>query len=117
MAHVEGERAERDRVALLQPAVRRDVARTGDTVFRAGLDQLVEQEPVVLVRAFNGHAEPFLQFRRTAGVVEMAVGQEDLLDLQPDFPDGFLDARHVAARVEHRAGLGLIVEDQGAVLL
>src|SRR5690606_14878002 len=70
-----------------------------------------------LVRAFDGDAEPLAQFVSAAGMVDMAVGEEDLLDLEADFADDLDDARHVAAGVEHDSLHAVLVIHQRAVLL
>ena len=65
----------------------------------------------------RGAGQRLAQLRGTPGVVDMAMGQQDALDVQAEFGDGAEDVRDVAAGVDHEGGLGLVVPDQGAILL
>src|SRR5207253_8967916 len=76
-----------------------------------------EQELVVAVRALDGHAEPLLQLRGPADVVDMAVGEQDLLGRDPRFRDRGLDALEVSARVDDGGTLRGFAPDDGTVLL
>jgi hypothetical protein len=62
-------------------------------------------------------AERFGQFRRTAGVIHMAMRQQNAVNADARFGNGAFNARDIAARVYHHAALGFLIPDQGAVLL
>src|SRR5262245_47663664 len=69
------------------------------------------------MRAFYRHAELLLELGRAAGVVNVAMGQQDLLDLQAELADSGLDAIEVAAGIHHGALLAVLVPEQRTVLL
>jgi hypothetical protein len=46
-------------------------------------DELVDPEAFLALRAFDRHAEALRQFAGAAGMVDVAVGEQDLLDLTP----------------------------------
>ena len=77
MLHREGDVADRDLVALVEPARRRHRPHVADVEAQARCRQLVEQELVGLMRPDDRHGQRFRQFRRAAGMVEMAMGQPD----------------------------------------
>ena len=73
--------ADRHGVALIEPAVRRDVAHAGHTHAQPLRGEAIEQELVGLVRALDGDAaELLLELGRAAGVIEVAMGEDDLLE-------------------------------------
>src|SRR5881409_1103257 len=74
--------AEADALAVVEPAIGRERARVGHAPARAAPGDVVDPELVVGVRPFDGYAGRRLQRRRTAGVVEMAVRDPDLLERQ-----------------------------------
>ena len=78
---------------------------------------VVEQEQVLAVRAFDGNAELLPQLGRSAGMVDVAMGEQDLLDRDAALADGIEDRGHVAAGIDDGAHLSRLVEDQRAVLL
>ena len=110
--------AEGDGFAFLQKPVGRDIAHAlAHAVFRGlGFDAL-QQWLVVLVRADHGNAEPFPEFVRAACVIQMTVSQPDLLQRQAVFPDDLQDRLHVAAGIDDDAFLGVLVEENGTILL
>jgi hypothetical protein len=69
------------------------------------------------VRPLDRNAEVLLQLRRAAGVVDMAVGQQDLLDRDAGLLNRAEDARKIAAGIDHGAALRRVVEDERTVLL
>ncbi|OWK23633.1 hypothetical protein AJ87_31530 [Rhizobium yanglingense] len=104
-------------VAILQPAVRHDVLKTGNAVLlRLHLDPF-QQWPIVLVRTDDFNAERFLQFFRATRVVEMPVRQPDLLDGQAVLLKRFENDRHIAARIDDYALLRVRIKENRAVLL
>ena len=114
---IEGEAADGDGIALGEPAIRRDRSGIVEAVTRAGLGQGVEQEPVRLVRPLDGDAEPLLQLGGAAGMVDMAMRQQDLLDLDALRVDRGLDPIQITSGIDHSADLGGVVPNQGTILL
>ena len=98
--------AQGDQVALVQPAVRRDVAGgeaeaggLGFSCLEAGTGRARRG-----LRSVRPHASPARlaqcrrQFGRAAGVVQMTVGEQDALDGDAGLVDGGEDAVDLAAR-------------------
>ncbi len=82
-----------------------------------GHRQGVEQELVRKVWPLDRHAEPFAEFVSSGGVIDMAMGEEDLLHGHALFRDGRLNPVEVAAGIHDGADLGGVVPNQRAVLL
>src|SRR5215207_10836985 len=116
MQHVKHKVADRERVTLLEPAIRRDRSRI-HFVASAGLGQAVEQIFVLAVRAFDRHAEALLQLRRPPGMVDVAMSEDDLLDGDTGVLDRAEYAREIAAGIDDRRALAGSVPNQRAVLL
>ena len=117
MQDVEGQLADRDPIALIEPAVRRKIAHACDAESRAAGHHIVEQEFVGDVRAFDRHLQRVAQFGGAADMVDVAVGQPDFLDADIGLLDCRLNLRNIAAGVDHHGLLGSFAPDQGAVLL
>ncbi len=79
--------------------------------------KLFDQKAVFPVRAFDGDAELLRQIRRAARMVDMAMGQHDLLDLHILFGDGGLNTLDFAAGIDHGGLFGVLAPEHGAVLL
>ena len=79
VADVEGQLADRHRVAVDQVAVRLERLAV-DSVALAILLQPGDPEQVVFVRPFDRHAQLLGEDAGLAAMVDMAVGQQDLLD-------------------------------------
>ena len=114
--HVERQFAHRHRVAMLQPAVRRE-AFCDHPPARAVIIQLVDPEAVILVRAFDFEAQLLGQHPGLPAMVEMPVGDEDLLQRDACLGDALLELVEIPARIDQRAFHGLSAPDQRAVLL
>jgi hypothetical protein len=69
------------------------------------------------VRAFNLHAQLLGQHRRLAAMVDMAVRDQDLLDLDAGLLGRGFELRQVAARIDERALVGRGAPEERAVLL
>ena len=127
--HAEGVLADGHLVALHEPAVGHHVAGVGHAEALSLLGEPLEQEQIALIRPFDrdrrgGLArfsqpllEPLLELRGTAGMVDVAVGQEDLLDPDALLLDRLEDALDLAARVDHRPAPARLLPEQRAVLL
>ncbi len=69
------------------------------------------------MRALDRHAEPLLELGRAAGVIDMAVGQKNLLGRDAGLLDRRKDAREIAARVDDRGAIAGVAPEDRAVLL
>ena len=117
MQHIKGDAGDIHLIAFFKPAVGCDGA-AFQPVFRALRDQAFQQKRIRKLRAFNRHiAERFGQFRRAAGMVHMAMGQQDAVNRNARFGNGGFDLRDIAAWVYDHATLGFLIPDQGTVLL
>src|SRR3954468_18346574 len=122
MQHLEAVRADCHHLAFGDPAIWRDVA-----AFEAEggslLGDPVQQELVADVWPLDRHwrAGPGLQRiaqrSRTAGMVEMTMRQQDLVDLRTGLVDGGQDAVHIPARIDDGTNLARVIPQDGAVLL
>ncbi len=101
LVHVEHQLADRHGVALDQPAVGLEID-PRHAVFRPVLVEPLQPEAVGLVRALDRHAQVVRQRLRLAGMIDMAVRQQDLLDLHAGLRDRGPDLRQVAAGIDHR---------------
>ncbi len=116
MENLEFMLAEGDLVALLQEAVRRDVAHAADVEHLAFGFDILEQEAIVLMRADHLDAERLPHLVGTAGMIDMAVRQPDGLEGNAVLAHRLQDDIDIAARVDHHALFGLRIEQDGAVL-
>ena len=102
VADLEGQLADGHRVAVDQPAVGLERL-AGDAVARAVLVEPGDPEAVVLVRALDRHAELRGEHAGLAAMVDVAVGQQDLLDRHPGLRGRGLEPVEVAAGIDERA--------------
>ncbi len=121
--HGESMTADADLLAFVQPAIGRHGARLGQAEAAALLGEALQQEQILTSRPLDRH-RPALrgrqggaQFVGAAGMVDMAVRQQDLLRRHAQLGQRFLDPAHVAAGINHRAEAGFLVPQDGAVLL
>src|SRR3712207_1164114 len=98
--HVEGEVPDRDRVALVEPAVRRDRTRL-EPIGLSLLREPLQEKIVGLVGALDRDAELLAQFGCATRVIDMAMREDDLLDAHAALRDGLPDAVEIAAGVDH----------------
>ncbi len=88
---------ELEAVAFGEEPVGANIAGAGDAEALALGLQLIEQEGVARVRAFERDGERLAQLVGATGVIDMPVGEQDPFDGQAEFGDGLEDARDVAA--------------------
>src|SRR6185437_5520641 len=99
MQDVEGQFADRDLVTFAEPAVRREVAHAGHPETRAACDHIVEQVLVVDMRALDRDLECIAQFGGAPDMVDMAMGQPDLLDTDVGLLDRGLNLGNIPAGI------------------
>jgi len=109
--------ADRDLIAFIEPAVRREIAHAGHAEPRAAGYHIVEQELVGDVRAFDRHFQRVAQLGGAADMVDMTVGQPDFFHRHIGLRDRGLNFRNVPAGVDHHGLFGGLAPDQCAVLL
>jgi hypothetical protein len=91
--------------------------RAHDAVRRAGVGEALEEEAVGAMRSLDRDAEPVPQFGGAARVIDMAVGEQDLLHCHARLGDRVGDAIEVAARIDDGGPLRRLAPQEGAVLL
>jgi hypothetical protein len=109
-----------DRIAVGKIAIRRHGAKAGDAEAGRLVGNALEQELVAMVRPDHRNgavSQPLLQLGGAAGMVQMAMGEQNAVDRDPERRDPLQDPVNIAARVDHHAAPGLAVAEDGAVLL
>src|SRR3546814_1741307 len=96
---VEGQRADRHRVAVVQPAVRLERLAAHPEAC-AVLAEPLDPEAVVLVRSLDRHAEFLREHPRLPAMIHMTVGDEDFLDLDPGLLHRILQLAEIAAGID-----------------
>ena len=114
--HPQGLLAEPDLVAVLQPAVGLEGGQCGEAEPLALFGQLVDPELVLAMRPLERHAVAARELGRLAAMIDVAVGQEDLLELGAQAREGFVDAIEITARIERGRTAGARADQQRAVL-
>ena len=109
--------ADRDRVAIEQPARRRERCGRREAKHAALPGQTVDQKLVCRVRADDGQLETFGQFGRAAGMIDVGMGQPDLPQRQTLAPDFREHGIEIAAGIDDSRLARLAAPDDGAVLL
>ena len=108
---------DRDRIAFLEPPVGGAAAGALEAERLRLLVEPLQHLLVGLVRTDDVDAEMLFQFLRAGGMVDMAVGQQNLFNRHADLFDGIADAVDLSARIDDDAALGIIVPQKRAVLL
>ena len=116
MPHLERELADLDLVAVVQPAARFEGA-ADDPVFGAVGAQLLDPEAILFVRALDRDAQLFGENPGSPAMIDVAVGQQDLLERHAGLVGRGLEPGQVAARIDERAAHCRGAPQQGAVLL
>src|SRR5205809_6504391 len=96
---VEGKVTDRDRIALVEPAVGAEIAHAGHAEALAAAHDIVEQKFVGDMRALDLDLKRVAQFRSAADMVDMAVRQPDVLNRYAGLLDRLLDFGNVRAGV------------------
>ena len=82
-----------DLISVFQPSVRRDVRGVPDTERAGTFGDVLQQKQIVLVGTLDRNLEARLQVCGTTDVIDVAVGQPDLVDRDAGRSDGALDLR------------------------
>ena len=114
--HLQRVAAQGDGVAVVQPASGCEGLRGRKAKALALHRQAVDPELVALVRTNDGQRQPLGQLAGAASMVDVGVGEPDLLKLQSQARHLGQEQVQVAAGVDHRGLSGGVVPDQGAVL-
>lgn len=118
MAHLQSVRTQDDGVAIGQPARGLEDPRRWKAIGRRRCGQAVDPELVGRVRPDDRQAAQLLsQVGRARCVVHVTVGDPDLFELEAQALDGAQQQVKVAAGIYNSRLMGLIVPDQGTVLL
>ena len=113
---IQREIADRNRVAFDQPAIRLE-RNAGNAIVAPILIESRNPETICLMRAFNGHAKLIGQRLGLAAMINMAVGQDDLLHRHAMLRRRRLQPRKITARINKGTAHCRGAPDQGAVLL
>jgi len=114
--HLQGLAPHLHAVAALEPAVRGEAAHVGEAEHFGLLGHAVDPEPVVHVGPFHRNGQLGRQFGDAAGMVDVAVGHQDLFQGDAVLLGRGQDAGQVAPRVHRGSPHGLGAPQQGAVL-
>src|SRR4029453_12241824 len=116
MADVEGQVADRDSVAVDQIAVGLKWL-AFYAVAMAVILQPGDPKQILLMRPFDRHSQFLRQNPGLPAMVDVAVGQQDLLDLHAMLRGGCLETRQIAPRIDESAEHRLGAPQQRAILL
>jgi hypothetical protein len=114
--HLRGECCETNDAAVSKRLVGRSGLRRFDTDPCGLFVHELELFEVTLVHE-DGRSGQALEFERTAYVVNMSVGDEDLLELEAQVCQTPLDSSDFLARIDDDGLAGLLVAENGAVAL
>ncbi len=116
MDHVERQLTNRHCIALLQPAGRLEALGL-HPVARTVIVELLDPEKVVLVRPLDRQAKLIRQHPSLPAMIEMTMGDEDLLQRHTRLGNAVLEFIEIAARIGQRSLHRLGAPDQRAILL
>lgn len=106
-----------DRVAVFEPAIRREAFHTAEAVLHGIERNIVGPENVVFVRSFDNGSRRGLKSLRTSAVVEVSVRNPYFLDSHAEPFDFVQNAIDLSARIDDGAFLRLGANRERAVLL
>src|SRR5690606_8351323 len=108
--------AEGDGVAVLEPAVGLERVEPRKAEALALLRQLRDPEGVLALRPLDRHRVTAGELGSLPAMVDVAVGEQDLLDVRPELSQRVVDAVEIAARVDDGGAAGFLAAQHGAVL-
>jgi len=109
--------ANRDGITVLEPAIRFEGLTAGKTEHAALVGHTLDPEQVVTLRPLDRHIQLARKLRRAAGVVDVSVRDQDLLDRHAELFGGRKNMIEITARIDYRGASGLLAPDDAAVLL
>ncbi len=115
--HLELGFADAHAIAVLEPAVR---LKSFDLIEAESMtlgNELLDPEAVFALRPLHGYVQPFGQGRSTTAMIDMAMREQDLLDLHAELGDCAFDAIEVASRIHDRGALRCFAYRDRTVLL
>lgn len=115
--NVEAQIADRNRVAIGKPLVGLEGFGGRKTEHGCLLRKQVEPEAVVAMRPDNGDLVHRRQFRRRSYMIQVTMGEQDLIELHLLPFDGVAQTVDFAARVDQCGPAGTFTPEEGAVLL
>ena len=107
----------RDLIILLKPSIWHHWTGVQHAEASSGIRQVVEQEFITPVRAFNLDAEFRSQCVSTTCMIDMAMGEKNLLDLHTYGGYRLSYSSDIPAGVDHRTKLAHFIKHDGAILL
>jgi hypothetical protein len=114
--HVEPGCAERQRVAVAGFGIDGDALRRGYAQPGGLFGQHIRQRAIVGIHE-HGRAGGLLEFVRAADMVDVRVGDDDGLQLEPVALENLQNAADLVAGIDHHGLAGLLVSEDGAVAL
>jgi len=103
-------------VTILEPTVRRKALHRRKAEHLALLRHAVDPEAVLLMRTFDRHTRLLGQGGDGTGMVDMAMGDENLGQRQPFRRQRLLDAPDIAAGIDNGRLTGALAPKNGAIL-
>ena len=117
MAYLERGAAELYRVTILQPSIWFERLGFAETEGGRALGQLLDPETILALRPLDGHACAPAQFCRTRTMVDMAMGEKDLLERRAGAFQSIEDPFEVTSRINDGGLVCSLVNQDGAILL
>src|SRR3984893_7486607 len=105
MQHLECQLPDLDLISVFQPSVKRHVRGVPDTESAGTFSDVLQQNQIILVGTLDRNFKPRLQVCGTTDVIDVAVGQPDLVDHDAGCGDGALDVGEVAPGVDDHGTL------------
>jgi hypothetical protein len=115
--HFELDLADGDDVAIVQPARRDETFAVTKAVVAGVLRDQVDPELVAFMRAFDRQMAAARELGRRRGMIDMGMGQQDLLEGQAFFLDHGQHFVEIPAGIDDGGAARPLAPDDGAVLL
>ncbi len=117
MAHQPVRSGRLERIAILQPAIRGELA-GGRKTKQLGLRrQGIDPELILTLWPNDLHLESIRQIRHRADMIEMRMGDQNRTQRNPGLGDRRLDTRRIATRIDHHGLAALRIPQQRTILL
>src|SRR4029079_1377470 len=94
--HIEFQLADLDLISLLQPTIGRDVLCIENAIAPAAFRRMLQEEQIVLLRPLDRYVQACLQIRGAAHMIDVPVGQPDLVYRGAGLRDSALNVWKVA---------------------